>query len=137
MTAARRVTLDASALLAWVLDERGAATVRKLLPVAVIPASAMVETLYRAKQRGSAMSMAELHDSITAMGVQVAAIEPGDVLRAAELIHASHVRSGPSKSLSLGDGLCLAVAERLGLPLAGGDLDWAVENLSVEFIPYR
>jgi len=48
----------------------------KVLPIAVVPVSAMVEVLYRAVERGHA--------------------QPG--------------------SLSLGDGLCIAVAERLRLP---------------------
>jgi PIN domain nuclease of toxin-antitoxin system len=41
----RRVALDASALLAWVLRERGYDTVDKILAFAVIPSSAMVETV--------------------------------------------------------------------------------------------
>lgn len=40
-----RVVLDASAVLAWVLRERGQQAIDALLPHAAVPASAMVETL--------------------------------------------------------------------------------------------
>jgi len=48
VSVARRVVLDASALLAWVLNERGADTIGTLSLVAVIPAPNFVEVLYRA-----------------------------------------------------------------------------------------
>lgn len=47
--AGARVVLDESAVLAWVLREGGYETVDKLLPFAVVPASAMVEVLYRSR----------------------------------------------------------------------------------------
>ncbi len=47
------VVLDASAVLAWVLNEKGANTVARMLPVAVLPVSALVETLYRAVEKGT------------------------------------------------------------------------------------
>ncbi|MGH3612340.1 MAG: hypothetical protein ACRDRK_07030 [Pseudonocardia sp.] len=71
MSPGRRVVLDASALLAWVLNERGAATIGKLLPVAVIPAPNLVEVLYRAPERGHRMEPADLHSHVTSMGVAV------------------------------------------------------------------
>ena len=43
---------------------------------------------------------------------------------------------GPG-SLSLGDGLCIAVAERLGLPLTGGDQHWSTVSSTVPFMPFR
>ena len=69
----------------------------------------------------------------------VAAVEPvtdADAERAAELIVASKASPGQG-SLSLGDGLCIAVAERLALPLAGGDRYWSQVPLRVEFLPFR
>ena len=62
------------------------------------------------------------------MGVSVAAFGESDVARAAELIAQS--RTGDQAgSLSLGDGLCLAVAE--------GDQLWAKLALRVPFLPFR
>jgi PIN domain nuclease of toxin-antitoxin system len=39
--------------------------------------------------------------------------------------------------LSLGDALCIAVAERLQLPIAGADQLWETLDLGVKFLPYR
>lgn len=135
----RRVVIDASALLAWVLRERGATTISTLLPVAVIPAPNLVEVLYRAPERGHRMASAELHTHILAMGVTVESLTGADVLRSADLIAGSRagVAAHPIATLSLGDGLCLAVAERLGLPVTGGDQLWADLDLSVAFLPFR
>lgn len=139
MTSSRRVVLDASALLAWVLRERGAATVGRLLPVAVIPAPNLVEVLYRAPERGHLMPPGQLHDHVLAMGIGVEPLTEADVPRAAELIAASRAAAAgaPEKSLALGDGLCLAVAERLDLPVTGGDQLWASQPLRVRFLPFR
>lgn len=139
MNVARRVVLDASALLAWVLNERGADTVGKLLPVAVIPAPNFVEVLYRAPERGHRMTAEELAEHIQAMGLAVEPFTANDVVRAAELISLSRAhRSDTTDScLSLGDGLCLAVTERLNLPVTGGDQLWAELPLTVEFMPFR
>ena len=133
---ARKVALDASALLAWVLNERGADTVNQLLPFAVAPSSVMVETLYRAQERGHGMSCSELHASLLAVGLSVEPVTDEDTVRAAELIAASKRAAGPG-SLSLGDGLCIAVAERLNLTLTGGDQYWAQVDTTVPFLPFR
>lgn len=135
----RRVVLDASAVLAWVLRERGYQTVDKMLHVAVVPASAMVEALYRAPERGHALPAQQLHDDLLAMGVSVEPLTDRDTVRASELLAASRAArtEEDSRCLSLGDGLCLAVAERLGLPITGGDQHWATADLTIEFLPFR
>ena len=134
--AARKVVLDASAALAWVLHERGAATVDKLLPVGVVPASVMVETLYRAQERGHRQSCQELHDDLLAMGLTVEPVTDEDTVRAAELVAVSR-REAREGSLSLGDGLCIAVAERLGLTMTGNDKYWEDVASTVTFMPFR
>lgn len=132
----RKVTLDASAVLAFLLRERGYQTVDKLLSVAVVPASAMVETLYRAAEKGYRQDPAAVHDDLLALGVTVEPVTDADTVRAAELIVASKQDPAPG-SLSLGDGLCIAVAERLGLPLTGGDQYWSQVSATVIFMPFR
>ena len=131
-----RLTLDASAVLAWVLRERGFETIDKILAMAVVPVSAMVEVLYRAVERGHRLSPAQLHADLLAIGLTVEPVTDADSERAAELILSSKAAPGPG-SLSLGDGLCIAVAERLGLPLTGGDRYWSQVALRVEFLPFR
>jgi ribonuclease VapC len=135
----RRVVLDASAVLAWILRERGWQTVDALLPFSVVPAPAMVEVLYRAQERGHRLSPRQLHDDLVSLGIVVEPLTDADSVRAAELIGASRdarTERDP-QCLSLGDGLCLAVAECLGLTVTGGDQHWASCDLSVAFLPFR
>lgn len=133
---ARRVVLDASAIVAWVLKERGWQTVDRLLEVAVAPASVLVETLYRVRERGHRLPSSQLHDDLLGLGIQVEPVTDADTVRAAELISDSRAADG-DKSLSLGDGLCLAVAERLDLTVTGGDQHWSTCDLHVAFLPFR
>lgn len=132
----RKVTLDASAVLAFLLRERGHQTVDRLLSVAVVPASAMVETLYRAVEKGYRGSPSDTYGDLLALGVIVEPVTAGDTVRAAELIVTSKQDPAPG-SLSLGDGLCISVAERLGLPMTGGDRYWSHVGAVVEFLPFR
>lgn len=136
---ARKVVLDASAVVAWLANERGSSTIGKLLAVAVVPASVMTESLYRSLEKGHQLGLRDLYDAIKAMGVAVEPITEEDTVRAAELIGESRrARKSPSEpSLSLGDGLCLAVAERLELPVAASDNHWESLNLAVAYLPFR
>lgn len=139
MAADRKVVLDASAMLAWVLHENGANAVDRMLPIAVLPVTALVETLYRAVEKGHRQTADELHATVLAMGVLVEPAEEADADRAATLIVESRRKATPRHpaTLSLGDGLCLATAERLGLPVTGGDLHWETMDLTVPFLPFR
>ncbi len=137
MSRPRRVVLDASALLAWVLRERNWHVVDKMLDVAMIPVSALVETLYRAAEKGHRLPPAELYESLLQLGVEVESVRSQDAVRAAELIASSRADRTSEGSLSLGDGLALAVAERLELPITGGDQHWETLDLSVRYLPFR
>lgn len=132
-----RVVVDASAVLAFVLNERAAQTVAKLLPYAVIPAPNMTEVLYRAPERGYRDPLDTLYANLLDTGLTVEPFAAEDTVRAAELVTASRAARTPKddRSLSLGDGLCLAVAERLNLPVTGGDSHWNTLDLKVKFYP--
>jgi ribonuclease VapC len=124
VTPNRRVVFDASAVLAWVLCERGYEIVDKLMPFSVVPACALSESLYRASERGHALAPDQLRADLLGMGIWVEAVTDADTVRAAQLIIGSRSRqtSPRSSSLSLGDGLCLAVAERLARVRRGSAL---------------
>jgi len=135
---ARRIVLDASALLAWVRNERGAETVGRLMPLAVVPAPNLTEVLHGARRRGHRMSPEELHDHVVAMGLEVESFKQTDTVRAAELLLYSVEHPGPNdERLSLGDASCIAVAERLQLPVSGDDSYWSLLPLTVDFHPFR
>ena len=130
--------MDASALLAFLFRERGWQTVEVLLKRAhvVAPAPVVVETLYRAAERGHGLPMPEIKAAMLALGMTIESVTEADTLRAADLIFSSRRSSAPG-SLSLGDGLCIAVAERFGATVTGGDHHWESLDLEVEFVPFR
>ncbi len=133
----RRVVLDASAILEWLLARHAKDTIDKLLPVAVIPASALTEALYVAQLRGHGLAPDELAAALLSLGVLVEPVTVSDAVRASELIAVSR-RGEPSVgSLSLGDGLCIAVAERCELPVVGGDLYWETLDVRVKVLSFR
>lgn len=70
------------------------------------------------------------------LGVRIEPFTDQDSVRAAELIRASR-RGSSTTSLSLGDDMCLAVAERLALTVTGGVQHWGTCDLTVAFIPFR
>lgn len=136
---ARQVVLDASAVVAWLMKERGYQTIDKLLPVAVVPASALTESLYRAVERGHALAAEELYHALLVTGISVEPVTESDAVRASELIAWSRTQDEDQldRSLSLGDGLCIAVAERLGLLVTGGDEYWETVPMTAEYAPFR
>lgn len=64
----RRVVLDASAVLAWAMGERGRDAVGRLLMFSVIPAPNLTEVLHRARVRGHRMTADQLWARIIALG---------------------------------------------------------------------
>ena len=84
------------------------------------------------------MSPEELHDHVVAMGLEVESFRQGDSVRAAELLLYSLEHPGPKdERLSLGDAGCIAVPERLQVPISGDDSYWSLLPLTVEFHPFR
>lgn len=121
----RKVVLDASALVAWIYRETGYQVVARALPVAVAAVPNVVETLARSAERGYDASGEELFADLQEMGLAVEPVLVEDTLRASELIIESrklNIASG--HGIALGDALCLAVGERLNLPVIGGDKAW-------------
>ncbi|MFC7497060.1 MULTISPECIES: PIN domain-containing protein [unclassified Nocardioides] len=126
--------LDASALLAWLFQERGHETVSKLAGKCVIASANMTEVLYRTAQEGYERPLADLYDDLVNGGFAVVENAPEDAVLAAQLIASSRSKGG---HLSLGDGLCIATASRLGLPIVGGDQEWEPLDLPAKVIPFR
>jgi PIN domain nuclease of toxin-antitoxin system len=133
----RKVVLDASAALEWVLARSCKDVIDKLLPVGVLPSSALSETLYVARLEGHRQSPDELRSSLATMGVAFEAVLEDDAVRAAVLIAESRAAKSSAGVLSLGDGLCIAVAERLRLPVTSSDQYWETLDLSVKVLPFR
>jgi PIN domain nuclease of toxin-antitoxin system len=106
--------LDSSALLAVILNERGANRVTATFPEAVISAATLTEILSKAQQRGLATEGS--YRRIVNFGID---IEPVTALHAR--IAAEISRAPRELDLSLGDRLCIALAISLNCELLTSD----------------
>jgi ribonuclease VapC len=122
--------LDASALLAWLVQERGAEVVGEYLPRAVISAVNLSEVLYRGQSLGR--KVATLPARLGHLGLRVEPFTTEDALIATEIFARDHRRV-----LSLADRCCLATAIRLGLPAVSDDRAWSTLDLGVEVRAFR
>lgn len=110
-----RSVVDASVVLAWLQDEPGADAAEPMLMEGVIGAANWSEVLQKSKQANA--DPEQVARLLTSFGLEVADVTERDGARAAGLW-----RRG--SSLSLADRLCLALAERLELPVATTDAAW-------------
>jgi ribonuclease VapC len=111
------VVLDTSALLAWLLGEPGADTVRQAIgPRAVVSAANWAELARKVTEKGT--DWPQLRNALVALGLNVAPVTAADA-------EASATIAEPRDGLSLGDRLCLAVGRRLGCDVLTADTAWA------------
>jgi PIN domain nuclease of toxin-antitoxin system len=124
------VVLDASALLAWLVRERGADVVGEVLPRAVISAVNLSEVLYRGQSLGR--NVATLPARLGHLGLRVEPFTAEDALIATDIFARDRRRV-----LSLADRCCLATATRLGLPAFTDDRAWSTLDLGVRVVTFR
>lgn len=142
-----KAVLDASAIVALVLKERGADVVQQIIAagVAGTTPTGLAEALTVCRRKGYQGSNADLLADLDQLGLRVEPLVAEDAKEMAFLLAASdRVGSGGGQnaaklgSLSLGDAACLAVAVRLGVPAVVSDGTWElldVSGLSVR--PFR
>ena len=114
--APRRV-IDASALLAMLHAEPGAAKVEAALEYGAISAVNWSEVHQRSVARG--IEVTELRDEMEALGLEIVPFTVEDAEEAAQLW-------SPTRhlGLSLGDRACLALAGRFGVSALSADRAW-------------
>lgn len=122
--------LDASAMLACILSEPGAARVLEAGAGAHASAVNIAEVANRLADRG--MDDATIHQIIGGLGVIVSAFGEDDALQAG-----LWRRITRDKGLSIGDRACLALGKRLNLPVMTADRPWAELDLGVEVVLIR
>ncbi len=112
-----KVVLDASAILALLNDEPGAAAVAAALEDAVVSAVNLSEVVAKLLEVG--LSREEADEALGGLGLEV---QPFDETAAwaAGALRAATRRTG----LSLGDRACLALARELGVPALTADAAW-------------
>lgn len=122
--------LDASALIAYLKQERGAEAVAPLLPDAVISAVNMAEVVTRMAEDG--FSPEQAREIVANTSLDLVAFDEALAI-AAGLLRASTRHLG----LSLGDRACLALAARLGVPALTADRRWGGLDVGVEIRQIR
>ncbi len=110
--------LDASAVLALLLDEQGADVVQEALNGAVLSNVGLAEVLAKLTDRGQDID--GLVDDLRSAGLHLEPVSRVDAEHSAQLRGRDHAHT-----LSLGDRCCLALGWRLGRPVLTADRSWA------------
>ena len=116
--------LDASALLAWLQREPGAASVRAVLGGALMSTVNFAEVVHKAS--GSQVDAAELRVALESLGL---VLEPFSATQAG--IAGSLREPTRELGLSLGDRACLALALEKGRSILTADRIWRRLRLEV------
>jgi ribonuclease VapC len=119
----------------WVLDSSAVLAVMKCEPGADIVVAATESSILSAVNAGEVVSKLierglepiEAVVSLKEFGCTIVAVDAELGLRAGELIAVTR-----SKGLSLGDRICLALAEREGVPALTADRAWAELGLDIK-----
>lgn len=112
-----RYVLDASALLAAMLGERGAQTVEAHFSDACISSVNLSEVVAKLSERG--VPDESIHESLSDLDLDVRDFDTAQALRAGQLRNPTK-----SKGLSLGDRACLALAGELKAIALTTDAAW-------------
>ena len=129
----KALAYDSSALLTLILQERGWQAVETALALderQVVPVPALTEVIVRARERGNCSSPQELSEFLETYGVVFENVGVDDAMRAARLQEISRDNpgvgyQGRELTLSLGDALILAVAERCAGKVVSKDRYWS------------
>jgi PIN domain nuclease of toxin-antitoxin system len=127
-----RCVVDASAVLAWVFNERGEDTVDRILPYSALSTVNLAEVLYKAAEEGASTN--SLPEDLKGYGVTLEPFTVEDARLVEEIKRAARVRG---VGLSLGDSCCLATALRLHVAAVGADQAWEALDLAVDIRPFR
>ena len=118
------IALDASALLAFLLNEPGAAEVAGRLHEACMSTANLAEVLSKSEERGG--DAKALLAQIARTPIEVVPLSVGGALGAARLRPKTK-----SAGLSLGDRICLALAQERGCEAWTADKRWTNLKLGV------
>ena len=124
--------VDASAVLAWIFNERGADTVEEVLGVSGISAVNFAEVLFIASSRR--YSARDLEADLAAYGL---ALLPFGGVEARTVLDVKRAESLAGVSLSLADRCCLATAMVYDLPAVVSDGEWELLDLPIDVTPFR
>lgn len=137
----RKAVLDASALVAVVLKERGHEVLMTILTAgsATTTPTGLAEALTICRRNEHKQSREELNSGLLGIGLTVEPIVEEDAVEMAFLLAMSdQLLTKEVGSLSLGDAACLAVAHRLDATAVMSDGTWEVLGIpGLKIMPFR
>ena len=117
------IVLDASAVLAALLEEPGAVRVERALKRGAAMSSVnLAEVAARLSQDG--WSSRDVSSVVTGMGIEIIPFD-----RHAALLSGAYRTRTRRHGLGLGDRACLATASSLGLPVLTADRSWSALDI--------
>ena len=119
-----RAVLDASALLALLQGEPGAAEVAEMIPDVAMSAINLSEVVTKLIERG--LPEADAHVAVEGLGIQFVDFDREQAYEVASMRPSTR-----AIGLSLGDRACLVLARRLGLPAVTTDRAWTRARVGV------
>lgn len=125
-----KVVLDASALLALLQDEPGAAVVGDVLTRGCIASVNVTEVLSRLIDRGTPLATAVA--TLDLLRLDVVAVDRDMAVAAAKLRDPTRARG-----LSLGDRVCLALGQSLGATVLTADRAWSTADFGLDIRQIR
>lgn len=142
LTENKRFVLDASALIALILEERGYKVVQGIFEKGEVLATpiAVAETLgiMRIKRGKPAQ---EVFDGLVGLGLEIVDLIPKDALEIAFIQKQGDLAAqamGISRQLSMADASCLALGFRLGARVIYSDSFWEKMNLpGIQLVAFR
>lgn len=139
--------LDASAIIALVMRERGGETIHTLISArhTVTTPTGLAEAIAGCQRKGFRGTRDGLARDLGDLGLKVEPLVESDALemaflmeRSADLEKRHTQKSGRVGRLSLGDVACLAVARRLDVPAIVSDGTWEVLDVpGLRVMPFR
>lgn len=127
--------LDASAVLALLLEEPGSELVAQHLDGASMSAANVAEVVVKHVDRG--VDASEVADDLVRLGIQIEPLTAEDATAQAEIRARDRAATGGRPLLSLGDRACLALSLRLGEPALTSDRSWTDLDLPVDVLLAR
>lgn len=119
------VVLDATALLALLLDEAGGKVVEEHLPEAKVSAVGLAEVAARLADRG--MPVEEIRSVLDALGIEIVPFDADLAYTSAEFGKTSR-----SRAVSLGGRASLALGRSREAVVISADREWADLNVGVK-----
>ncbi len=136
-----KAVLDASALVAIVLKERGHQVLIKIIMAgsATITPTGLAEALTVCRRNGHKQTREDLSNSLFDIGLTIEPIIEKDAIEIAFLLAKSDdLPTRKIGSLSLGDATCLAVAYRLDATAVMSDNTWEMLGIpGLKILPFR